>query len=491
MHRGLFRLANLALAPLLALCSWISLNPYFLWDYHRHMSVAGMVAGLLAVIAFAVGDRPRRKEALGFLLIAVFVFYISMLPKTDGTLTRWYFVLPTMLALAIFNDDRRQQVLKYFSWIFALSLVPGIVVSLLTIANYQIDFGRLASANPVMAAGRGYYLEAPGALLLGSNSISLPWGGFLFRLCAMYDEPGMVGTIGVLLLAANRFKLNSIVFFTIFVGGILSCSLAFCMLAVLGFGISAVLNRSPFSLVPCAIAGLLGMMVIGIFSIEPVPKFPFPDNIARVHYAVLEGDTDPAASPAEVVEPSNSDVTQSPVAPAPQTSDATAVSPLPVPDAVASEPVIVAQPDSSKVAAKPPTLRQTEYINNRSLPGMDRLVAEYWGGGIKTILLGVSSDASVVRGGVSQVVTRLLTDFGLIGTLLFTISLISLAYTIIKNADSKTWAALFFVLFALSIYQRPIIWMPYAFTFFICGSIYAGRKPADRAGSSSNLVMQS
>ena len=37
------------LAPLFALCAWVTLNPYFLWNSLRHMAIAGMLSGCLAI----------------------------------------------------------------------------------------------------------------------------------------------------------------------------------------------------------------------------------------------------------------------------------------------------------------------------------------------------------------------------------------------------------------------------------------------------------
>jgi hypothetical protein len=444
MHREHLRIIGVAIAPMLALCSWISLNPYFLWGSLRHMAIAGMISGILALVAFVLGDRPRREEVIGFALIALFIVYISVLPKTDGTLTRWYFVLPTMLALAIYSDDRRRKVLESFSWIFAASLIPGIVVSVSSIASIPIDFEYIPLANPVMAAAGGHYLHVPGALLLGGNSAVLPWGGVLYRLCAVYDEPGMVGTIAVFLLAGNRFRLNSPVYLTIFVGGVLSCSLAFCVMAVIGFMFRAVLAKSRKSLLPLAITGLVGLTVVGAFT-PHASSPPVINNAAEIQVEVA---------------PSITSITHS--------------EEVKLVEATPSK--IHASAKIQEVVIPEQSLRQTQYINNRSLPEMDRLVDKYWKSDARTILLGVSSDASVTYGGVSQVVTRLLTDFGLIGALLFVSSLISLAFAITKKAESRIWVLLFFALFALSIYQRPIVWMPYAFTFFICCSTVAGRK---------------
>lgn len=383
MYSFFLHRVNTLLAPALALCSWVSLNPYPLWGSNKYVALAGVVAGVLAVMAFLVGDRPRRSEVLGFALMALFIIYISCLPKADGGQTRWFFVLPTMLALFVFEDVRRAALIKVFSVIFAASLTPGIVVSLLSIAGVDLGLVRKPLLNPVMAAAGGYYLHAPGVLLHGGGSTSLPWGGGLYRLCAIYDEPGMVGTISAFLLAAYRFRVKSPVSVLILIGGLLSFSLAFTVLAVVGFCARLVLMRTARTIIPLVLCILVGMLVAGIIV-----------------------------------------------------------------------------PDSA--------LRQTQYINNRSLPEMQRLLGYYWSSDVKTLMFGISSDASVIYGGLSQVVYRIFTDFGMVGMFLFAGAITWLAFAMLSRADSTGWALLFFGLFMLSIYQRPIIWMPYAFTLFVC-----------------------
>jgi len=427
-----------ALAPLFALCAWITLNPYFLWGSLRHMAIAGLLSGCAAVAALMFGDRPRKRELPGFILICLFVLYISMLPKVDGSTTRWYFVLPTIFALAVFSDQRRGKVLQWFGWIFALSLIPGIVVSLSQIAGLPVQLDHIPLLNPSMAEAGGYYLHAPGALLLSGNNLSLPWGGELYRLCAMYDEPGMVGTLSAFLLAGNRFRLKPLPFMVIFVGGLLSFSLAFIVMASIGFLFRLVQARSPLTLLPLAVLGLFGLLVLGIIK----PSAPTQPNEAVT--AQVERTSQPEAQATE-------------------------------PQGSVSEP----QPNASSVVQPPQPeqhLRQTEYINNRSLPEMDKLFARYLDADSRTLLFGMGADSSVVYGGVSQVVTRILTDFGLIGALLFALAMISLTLAITHSAKRRLWVLLFFALFALSIYQRPIVWMPYAFTMFICSSTLAGRR---------------
>lgn len=439
-----------ALAPLFALCAWVTLNPYFLWHSLRHMAIAGMLSGCLAITALLLGDRPRRRELPGFILICIFVIYISMLPKIDGSTTRWYFVLPTIFALSVFSDQRRGKVLQWFGWIFAFSLAPGIAVSLCKIAGLPVQMDHLPLLNQSMADAGGYYLHAPGALLLSGNHLSLPWGGELYRLCAMYDEPGMVGTLAAFLLAGNRFRLKPFPFLIIFVGGVLSFSLAFIVMASIGFLFRLVQARSPLTLLPLVILGLFGLLVLGL--IKPSGSAPQPSEPAQTQTLEQE------EQDGQLYKDSASSL----------------ISP------------------ATHAVAKPPEreqhLRQTEYINNRSLPEMDKLFARYLDSDTRSLLFGLGADSSVVYGGVSQVVTRILTDFGLIGALLFSLAMISLTLAITHSAKRRLWVLLFFTLFTLSIYQRPIVWMPYAFTMFICSSTLAGRrKTASSSQTASNL----
>lgn len=430
MRLSSFKRGTSLLAPALALCSWISLNPYFFWGTSRHMSLAGLAAGVIALLAVVAGDRPRKSDMVGFALMAIFIVYISFLPKTDGSLTKWYFVLPTMLALFVFSDERRADLTKKFSIIFALSVLPGIVVSLLSIAGVNIEFDHKPLLNPVMAAAGGYYLNVPGVLLLGNNVTALPWGGALYRLCGIYDEPGMIGTVSAFLLAANRFRIKSPVNIILFVGGLLSFSLAFAVLTVSGFAARLILNRSAKTLVPLALCVLAGLLSAGVIKPDAPP------------------------SPAEVVASEA----------VPSIAEAT----LPVEPAPALSPAHV-----ETIVSPTSTLRQTQYLNNRSLPEMQQLTNNYWSSDLKTLLFGISSDASLVYGGVSQVITRIFTDFGIVGMVLFTGAMGLLALSVLRRADRPVWALLFFGLFFLSVYQRPIVWMPYAFTLFVCCPILA------------------
>jgi hypothetical protein len=225
---------------------------------------------------------------------------------------------------------------------------------------------------------------------------------------------------------------------------LLSFSLAFAVLTVAGFFARLVLTRSARTLAPLSLSVVVGLLVAGVikpdsFHTETNAKGPGVEVTTSAPSL-----TKPLSSPPELV------------ASLPETQESDA-------SVVKNTTVLPAS-----------TLRPTQYINNRSLPEMQKLINDYWSSGFKTLMFGVSSDASVTFGGVSQVVTRIFTDFGIIGMILFAGSMTLLAIALLRRADFPKWALLFFALFLFSIYQRPIVWMPYAFTLFICCPVLAG-----------------
>jgi hypothetical protein len=100
---------------------------------------------------------------------------------------------------------------------------------------------------------------------------------------------------------------------------------------------------------------------------------------------------------------------------------------------------------------------------------MNALFAQYEHSGLKTLLLGIASDASVVRGGDSQVWTRVLTDHGILGFVLLFGGVALLGLQAWRRSGSTQSGLLFLALYALNIYQRPVVWLPYALLLLICG----------------------
>jgi hypothetical protein len=118
------------------------------------------------------------------------------------------------------------------------------------------------------------------------------------------------------------------------------------------------------------------------------------------------------------------------------------------------------------------TLRSQGW-NSRFNPSMLALMQEFKSSGVTVWLFGLGSDASVVKGSVASVWSRVYTDYGVIGLLLLGAGLGAIAIHSLRWTKCDPASALFLLLFFLSIYQRPVVWMPYALLLLLCGPINA------------------
>jgi hypothetical protein len=401
------------LALSLTASAWLSLLPYFLWT-HRQIALAsgGALAGLMAASVLWTRRREAwaRRDWLTALGLVAFLTYISAQKTVAGGHALWIFVVPTVAAVFVARQRERRVAYHAFEFLFILSLIPGLVMLCLMIAGVPLTFAVRPPPNALFAANGIRMLQGFGAVFIENNSQVLPWGGFISRLCGMYDEPGMVGTMAALLLAARGFDIRGWRAILLWISGLLSLSLAFILLALIGHLFGVVVRREWKS---------------ALLAIPVVAAALFTLGIAR------------PAPPAKPVAPSVK---------------------------VTSAPGVTAP-----IKTEGSEIRQTKAINNRSLPEMTALVRRYEASSWHTIVFGMASDASVIYGGASAVWTRILTNHGVLGFTLLTAAFVGYGLTAIPRAGHPLTMVLFLASFALSFYQRPVIWMPYTLLLFFGG----------------------
>lgn len=404
------------IAPtVLGISGILSLNPYLFWYTANHLIVAAIATACSGAFLFATGRSvfPKRAELFGVTVLTAFVVYITALPKVDGGHIKWVFVLPMLWTLAIMPLPMRMRTLRVFAALFAISVIPSVLLSLYLISGAPITLDTLPLANIEMAmGGQNRYFLLPGALLLEGNQIVLPWGGVLSRICGIYEDAGTVGTIGGLLLAAFRFNLRDWRAAIIYCAGLLSFSLAFVVVAVIGFVAVAVITKRAGPLMATIPALFVGTLALGLV------------NIAA-----------PVGTKTNVS-------------------------------------LRMSTPPPELMIARGSNLR-TPGWNSRFNPSMLRLIEEYKSSGVSVWLFGVASDASVVKGSVASAWSRIYTDYGLIGLFLLGAGLGLTALGALQSTRYSLPSGLFLLLFCLSIYQRPVVWMPYALLLLFCGSFSA------------------
>jgi hypothetical protein len=312
------------------------------------------------------------------------------------------------------------RVFEAFTWMFALSLVPGMLVWLWIAAGFPIELRFTAPPGDIVQRGLTEYLELPGAVFLLSNGIVLPHGGVLFRLCGMYDEPGTVGTISALCLAASGFRLRTIPSAICLIAGVMSFSIAFALLTAVGLIGMAVMQRRAWLLV-----GLPASIIAAALPLSGV-KFE-ETKPSRITIVV----------PADI-----------------------GSTPLSAPQAPAA--VLDLKPGTRAQFAPAPQwgLRNAPGIDSREQPRMRKLFETYTGSSIGTLLFGIASDASIIHGWGSSVWYRIFTDFGAVGfAWLFALFAWPL-WRLWRERQLEAPIVIFCALFLMSFYQRPIIWLP-------------------------------
>lgn len=200
------------------------LRVFFTWDPFFKITLF-YIPVLLFVFLAAFHCKIELKTAIFSLLITILVSYFY---------TRVFFVRLTLLSLFSYfasfffffystASAGKHSVLlwKYFIRIFAIVLVPGLVIYFLRF-HFDFPFKEIDAINPLKTYN---YLTFAGSIFPNTSSL------LSLRFHGVYDEPGALGTYAALILGIDRFR-NKIPCIIILFSGIISFSLAFYVLAL-------------------------------------------------------------------------------------------------------------------------------------------------------------------------------------------------------------------------------------------------------------------
>lgn len=229
---------------LIALFAFYYLEPFFIWETFAggiFRNLFGMIPfrtifGMGIIAVWAVGYSKKVKKsavylALSVLLVAVFTVGLAGgADKSSALSLAW---LPYFVVAVFIMMPAKVQIQSYrlFVAIFAVTLILPIIYYILTHIGIDIPYTQLQSAEEIKVLRGKYYKLYPFATQLTSQWDPL-WQEF--RLSGIFDESGRVGTVAGLILASEKFRIkgnwkNTV----ILVGGILSFSLAFYIIAVI------------------------------------------------------------------------------------------------------------------------------------------------------------------------------------------------------------------------------------------------------------------
>jgi hypothetical protein len=195
-------------------CLFLLSKPYIMWGTGRLDMFLGFIISLISLYNI------RKFSKTELVAISLFIIYVIYAAATQYNI----FGIITKLVIIPFLLINRKATLIYFKWfknIFVLSLLISLIVYVAVVFfSIPIGYNLISPLNE----GKGLnYIQYPFLVserLLGFNYYNI-------RFCGMFDEPGVVGTLTIIILFAERFNLRSKQNIILLIAGLLSFSLYF------------------------------------------------------------------------------------------------------------------------------------------------------------------------------------------------------------------------------------------------------------------------
>jgi hypothetical protein len=208
------------------------------WFFAVHVPLAAQRAlglGLLAIAALAL---RRISFHPAIILLWIFFLLLNLSKFFLGNLTLqytlWFTGLPVVIALALLFAMNRETIAEIFGslcWLVIITTIPGVIVWIALIAGVDLPYTLIS-----LGGRAALYRDYAGLAIVGDYSMFHFRTTTITRLCGMFEEPGLLGTILGVLLAidvvffagTNRLRKTLLVVF-----GILTFSLAFLVMLFL------------------------------------------------------------------------------------------------------------------------------------------------------------------------------------------------------------------------------------------------------------------
>ena len=212
---------------LIAIFAVIGLNPYYIWGTLQLFYTISLALLILSSFYFKVIFSNRKFSLSPIIFILVFYFSFSNGASVLGATG----ISAGIAFIFSIKNNYLVSIFYRFKQIYAFILIPGLILWVLHqfLGNdflYLGKFDESAIPNQLKVdAGQGYALY-PFTVVL-DYMLYQP----IYRFMGPFDEPGVVGTISAIVLAANKFKLKNKSDFIVLFSGVASLSLAFYLMS--------------------------------------------------------------------------------------------------------------------------------------------------------------------------------------------------------------------------------------------------------------------
>lgn len=205
--------------------------PWIIWGYISPIYVG--IVGLFFFIVLNIGKvknlfyKGINSYALFSIMLFIFYFIIfQFLCWRDFGFSDIYFVV-FLVILNVISDKLKNETLLYFSKIIGVMVAVSFIAWL--VHKYFVEIPTLGVFD--LTAMKG---QTSGSVLMNNHFFFVTYFERTDRFYSVFDEPGVLGTLGALLLYVNKYDLKKWYNFAIFIGGIFTFSLAFYILLICG-----------------------------------------------------------------------------------------------------------------------------------------------------------------------------------------------------------------------------------------------------------------
>lgn len=223
---------------LLALMSFLFLSPYFLWTTYPLSDPFLLFYKLIQIMVVAIGlyyfifySKPGKNDVIFAVFILLIYFGLNLRIYKSGIHLDAGTVIKGIILSYLFllNAKEKRMAFDIFKWIFAVSLIPAILIFTADLLRAEIPYTILQPVEIEKVNKDMWFRQYPLAVVIDASY----YKGNIRRLCGMFNEPGVVGTLSALLLCADQFRLkHKLINKIVLLGGIFSFSLAFFLLSV-------------------------------------------------------------------------------------------------------------------------------------------------------------------------------------------------------------------------------------------------------------------
>lgn len=196
---------------LYAFLLFLSSNPYFGWGTNLSM-LCILLCSILSLANF------RMNQLSLFYLILYVCIFIRLTQFPIGV--RIIRCLPVLILFT--SKTFLYSAFMYYKKILAFFLIPSLIVYCLLLLGFNLNYDIIEPLNIIKEYNYREYF-----LLVVPNITSI----LSFRFCGLFDEPGVIGTLCIILLYLGYYNLKKWYNLVFFIAGIFSFSLFFYLLS--------------------------------------------------------------------------------------------------------------------------------------------------------------------------------------------------------------------------------------------------------------------